>query len=193
MCMIHINDDISRWSIDEFHRIQKITDEDEKTKQIELMHEFLGKVWDYEQYVAEYDMYEKLGARNMEFKKSDLSCKELESIWNQTFTNKLTQKEKDDISFNQYMWHVFSYEKIDCLKGIDAKNAFNMANKDKVYLFYPQLKLAYVISNANDLNVNDLRTCSEVYVMDIENRLTFVYTHEGGEFVYFYEITNKVI
>lgn len=185
--MVHINGDIIRWSINERNRIEEIIDDDEKINQIKLLDETLQKVWDYEQHLAEYNMHQKMSVRNMNFKKSDLSCKELEAIWNHTFANKLSQKEKTDISFNTYMWHVFSYAKLDSLKGINAKNAFNMANKDKVYFFYPQLELAYVISNAHNLEANDFKDTYDVYVMDIKNKWTFVYTHEGEEFTYFYE------
>ena len=56
--------------------------------------------------------------------------------YQKTFFSNLTEKDKEKIYFNQYMWHAFSYEKIECLEGEDAINEFAKINENEVYIFF---------------------------------------------------------
>lgn len=65
----------------------------------------------------------------------------LRKQWEDIFANHLSVKEKRDIYLYDddgacgYLWHLFSYEKSECLKGEEAEQAFNDEQKKLVIFF----------------------------------------------------------
>ncbi|WP_244874609.1 DUF4275 family protein [Caldibacillus debilis] len=49
--------------------------------------------------------------------------------WEGTFAGAISPQEKQSIDFGQFLWHVFSYEKLPCLEGKTAMRAFHEENR----------------------------------------------------------------
>ena len=100
-----------------------------------------------------------------------------------TFFSNLTEKDKKEIYFNQYMWHAFSYDKIRCLKGEDAINEFEKMSKNEVYIFFEHDD---VVLEEKNITLNklfeSLENSEEIgydcYVVSKDFTWTFVTTHE---------------
>ncbi len=66
----------------------------------------------------------------------------LRKQWEGSFANHLNDKEKKSIYLHDqgdycgYLWHVFSYEKKNCLKDEQADIAFNKEPKQSCYVFF---------------------------------------------------------
>ena len=117
----------------------------------------------------------------------------LRQTWERFFCSHLSEKEKKDIYLDGFLWHVFSWEKADCLKGKDAIGAFRQVSKEKFTVFYQFINEAYLVEKAWDLRPEDLpyeqdhMDYGDLYVMDWSGRWTFVLTHEPDCGPYFYE------
>ena len=49
--------------------------------------------------------------------------------WERTFAGAISPQEKQSIDFGQFLWQVFSYEKLPCLEGKTAMRAFHEENR----------------------------------------------------------------
>lgn len=110
----------------------------------------------------------------------------LRKQWEDSFANHMNPKEKSAIYLHDnngacgYLWHLFSYEKRDCLKGEEAEQAFNDEKKNSCYIFYQHTDDALILEEAAAFNANDLLGEIDVYVVDKEFNWTYVKTHEVG-------------
>ncbi|HHY25415.1 MAG TPA: DUF4275 family protein [Desulfitobacterium dehalogenans] len=108
----------------------------------------------------------------------------LRKQWENNFANHLSDEEKKNIylwnnsGFCGYLWHLFSYEKRDCLKGEEAEKAFNNENKGSCYIFWEHTDHALILENAYILDSEDLEDEYDIYVVDKEFNWTYVKTHE---------------
>ena len=41
---------------------------------------------------------------------------EIINLWDKTFAQNISEKLKEEINYGQFKWHIFSYEKKECLK-----------------------------------------------------------------------------
>lgn len=110
----------------------------------------------------------------------------LRKQWEDNFANHLSLEEKKDIylynnsGFCGYLWHLFSYEKKDCLQGQEAEKAFNKELKNSCYIFWQHTEYALIVENADILYANDFEDEDDIYVVDKEFHWTYVNTHETG-------------
>lgn len=112
----------------------------------------------------------------------------LRKEWENNFANHLNEKEKkeiyliDDGGFGGYLWHLFSYEKKDYLKGEKAEEAFNNEKKNRCYVFFQHSDYAILLENASTFHTDDLidEIGTDMYIVDKQFRWTFVLTHETG-------------
>jgi len=108
----------------------------------------------------------------------------LRKRWEDNFANHLSIDEKKEIylynndGYCGYLWHVFSYEKRECLIGEEAEQAFNNETKNNCYVFYQRSDDVMILENATDFKASDLKNEIDVYVVDREFTWTFVKTHE---------------
>lgn len=108
----------------------------------------------------------------------------LRKQWEDNFANHMSIKEKkaiylyDNDGFCGYLWHLFSYEKRDCLEGEAAEQAFNTEKKNACYIFYQHIDDALILKEADTFNANDLLDELDVYVVEKEFKWTYVKTHE---------------
>lgn len=108
---------------------------------------------------------------------------EIKEKYIKTFFEQLTTKEKQEIYFEQYMWHAFSYKKIKCIDGEDAINEFAKIEKNEVYIF---LEHDDNIWKCKDITLKKLfellggseEIAYDCYVVDKDFKWTFITTHE---------------
>ena len=106
----------------------------------------------------------------------------LRKKWENNFANNLSDKEKKSIYLydNGYLWHIFSYEKRNCLKEEQADLALNRELKKSCFVFYQHSDEAFILENATTLTAEDLISEEDIYVVDKEFNWTYVRTHETG-------------
>lgn len=104
--------------------------------------------------------------------------------WRESFANHLYTEEQEAIYLDSFLWHLCSYEKVNCLEKEQAIEAFNKLTKKKCTIFYQFTNEAFLIENAKALKVSDLpyrdshMYYSDLYVMDWDYEWTFMMTHE---------------
>jgi hypothetical protein len=100
-----------------------------------------------------------------------------------TFFSNLSKKEKEEIHFEQYMWHVFSYNKVSAKKGTEAIESLRKHNKNEVYVIFQRqqkvleekdITYEQIYNNVLQNNIWD----TDCYIIDKEFKWTFILTHE---------------
>ncbi|MCZ0754975.1 DUF4275 family protein [Anoxybacillus sp. J5B_2022] len=110
----------------------------------------------------------------------------LRKQWEQAFADRISSQEKTSIYFDQFLWHVFSYQKLSCLKETEAMEAFNNEQKDECLIFYQNDDRAYRLIDAKCLRADDLQHEHDLYVVNSSFTWTYVQTHEWFCGPYFY-------
>lgn len=113
---------------------------------------------------------------------------EIIELWDKTFAHNVSRDIKESIYYNQYKWHIFSFEKQDCLKGEEAKQAFDAITKDELYVFYQSKQVIEQYQNAKSLVAVDFDSRNDIYIFDINFTWTYVHTHESNCGPYFYKL-----
>lgn len=100
-----------------------------------------------------------------------------------TFFSNLTEQEKNEIFFEQHMWHAFSYNKVNSKEGIEAIQSLRKHNRNDVYLIFQRKQqvlegknITYEEIYNNVLKNDDWDT--DCYIIDKNFEWTFVLTHE---------------
>lgn len=100
-----------------------------------------------------------------------------------TFFESLTKQEKDEICFEQYMWHAFSYGKVNAIQGFEAIKALRKHKKNDVYVIFQKEEkvleekdITYEQLYNNVLKDDIWHT--DCYIIDKDFKWTFVLTHE---------------
>lgn len=112
---------------------------------------------------------------------------ELRRRWEDAFASHLGPEEKAEIHLYDadgargFLWHLFSYERRDCLQGSAANCAFASQPKDACYLFYQHADDALLLEQATNLSVTDLGHEADIYAVDSQFTWTYVITHETGQ------------
>ncbi|MFJ2045452.1 DUF4275 family protein [Paenibacillus taichungensis] len=118
-------------------------------------------------------------------------CEESEEIiqkWDNTFAKNISEEVKEAIYYSQYKWHMFSYEKQDCLTDNAARDAFNAENKNELYVMYQHTPFIQIFQNANNVIAEDFDSEQDIYIFDQEFTWTYVHTHESRCGPYFYKV-----
>ena len=84
----------------------------------------------------------------------------LRKKWEDSFANHLSDKEKKSIYLYDkdggFLWHIFSYEKRNCLQEEKADISFERESKKSCYVFYQHSDEAFILENATALTADDL-------------------------------------
>lgn len=118
----------------------------------------------------------------------------LRERWKKVF---LSGVNTDDIYIDQYLWHVFSYGRLEAVTGAKAKECLDKACSDTLYIFLNdsngyEKDICYKLEKASAFNPEILNCYSDVYVTDEDFTWTYVKTHED-EYCgpYFYNRVTK--
>ena len=170
-------------------KIDKINDEVEKQKHIDLMDDIIDRVNEYDYCVDDYNkllLKEEMKSRGILFTNSRYNVSQLKEKWEKAFTQELTEEIKDKIYFDQYMWHVFSNNKLESKVEGTARSAFDQKKKNSVFVFYQRKEEAFYIECARNLKASDFDLDEDVYILDADYKWTYVHTHESTCGPYFY-------
>jgi len=106
----------------------------------------------------------------------------IREIYIKKFFSILTNKEKNEIYFDQYMWHAFSYEKVECKKNDEAVEALGKLISNEVYIIFQKHGEVLEAKNITfDKIVKKIKSNvweSDCYIIDKKFKWTFVFTHE---------------
>lgn len=107
--------------------------------------------------------------------------------WESEFTKTIPKEMKKEISFEAFLWHVFSYEVLDCIEKEDSIVAFNNMKKENCFAFYQHLDLVYKLENASSITAADFENEQDIFVVDEDYSWTYIHTHETECGPYFYK------
>ncbi|MFJ8063937.1 DUF4275 family protein [Psychrobacillus sp. NPDC096426] len=108
----------------------------------------------------------------------------LREKWRECFANHLSAEEQNSIGMDGFLWHLCSWEKVECLEKEAAEAAFIKQLKQKCTIFYQFINEAYLLENAKTLTIEDLpydqlnMYFGDIYIMDWNGNWTFIMTHE---------------
>lgn len=99
------------------------------------------------------------------------------------FFSNLTDEEKKDIYFEDFIWHAFSCNKVKSVEGTVAIEKFKKHNKNNVYILFQNKDVVLEKNNITyeeliDIIKEDIWDNMDCYVIDREFNWTFVCTHE---------------
>ena len=176
--------------IAEMKRIEMLEDENEKKIRYDLLDHIIDSINEYEGHLADYEYQQKrrkMKERGIEFvplsKKDSLIRK-----WGRLFASGIEPGKKQQIFYNQFRWHLFSYKVLPALEPGKARQAFNRCKKSEVYVFYQWKDEAYEIRNSSKLKSSNFDRDDDVYLFDPIEKWTYVHTHEVDCGPYFYKI-----
>ena len=100
--------------------------------------------------------------------------------------------DRDTVFYDQFRWHLFSYEKLPAKSGDDAREALNEKNSQRLHLFWQNEDDAWEMRNAFDLDAADVDAMAEaagsdLYIFDAEGCWTYVITHEAACGPYYFQ------
>ena len=109
----------------------------------------------------------------------------LRQQWRESFASHLSTEEQNAIGMDGFLWHLCSWEKVDCLEKEEAKAVLKKLLKQKCFIFYQFIDEAYLLENAKTLTIEELpydqyyADYGDIYVVDWEYEWTFMMTHES--------------
>ncbi len=141
--------------------------------------------------IQHYNVFEKeLERNNIKYKRlnkdriDDNPSNYFRKRWSDTF---LANVDIKDINIDQFLWHVFSSERLKALEGFDANKKLNKVKKDIRYMFLNNSNLCYRLENTDLFDIRSIMSLCDVYITDENFTWTYVYPHEAGLFgPYFY-------
>ena len=107
----------------------------------------------------------------------------LREQWRINFASHLSNEEQKLIGMDGFLWHLCSWGKANCLEKDEAIVAFKKQSKVKCTIFYQFIDEAYLVQNAETLNVEELpydkshMYYGDIYIMDWNLNWTFIMTH----------------
>ncbi len=178
----------------EEQEIETLTDPIEADEREKLLEEINEKVLDYNAHINAYNYAQhckSIEARGLIFK--PISKRTATRKWDAFFASSISQEEKRKIYYNNFKWHMFSYEKIEALKGDEATCAFDCCEKESAYVFIQCTDEAWRIENAQlltsaDLGVDYSFERADVYIFDVNGKWAYARTHESDCGPYFLRI-----
>lgn len=98
-------------------------------------------------------------------------------------------------NLNEFLWYLFSSEKVDYLVKKEAALAFDKVNKQYCYIFFQESEDVLQVEYASSMNAKDLSNVTgeyiDVYVVDKGFNWTYVIPHEEDWGPYFYRKKSK--
>lgn len=136
--------------------------------------------------MAKTKLTEILQKRSIQYTEIGKWGKYLRGVWAKEFAEVISSDEREKIYMDHFLWHLFSYKKVEALEKDLARHAFDKEVKDRVYVFYQHLDLAYLIENTKDIIAEDFKDEQDIYIVDTKFEWTYVNTHESACGPYFH-------
>ncbi|WP_058303080.1 DUF4275 family protein [Gorillibacterium timonense] len=114
-------------------------------------------------------------------------AQDLIDTWDRAFAENISEETKESIHYDEFKWHMFSYEKQDCLKEEEARAAFNAMPKDELYGMVQRSPSVFRYENAGKVLASDFDSEQDIYLFDMNLTWTYVHTHESDLGPYFFK------
>ena len=177
----------------ESNKSQNLTDHAEIVTRQEMLAEIMELTRDYYEHVNEYDYKQfckELMERGIHF--SPVNDRTTKARWTKLFAAPVSKEDRKKVYFEQYRWHLFSFELLKALSDDEARAAFDDEPKDSVYLFWQHTDKAYLVENAHLFKAEDFDhdfiPFSDFYLFSPEGKWTYIHTHESMCGPYFYKL-----
>lgn len=89
--------------------------------------------------------------------------------------------------YNNYLWHLFSYEYIKCIEDDFAVQQYLNIDKNVCYILLDYENLCFKIDRIDLLDINFINTVNDIYITDVDFTWTYVHTHELQCGPYYYK------
>ncbi|MET4560195.1 hypothetical protein ABIA69_001339 [Lysinibacillus parviboronicapiens] len=119
------------------------------------------------------------------------ACEEPQAIltaWDSIFAKNINEETRQSIFYEQFKWHIFSYEQQACLKRDEARKAFDDVAKDELFVLYQCMPNVHQFSAAQHVVAADFDSQQDIYIVNRDFTWTYVHTHEEQCGPYFYNI-----
>lgn len=93
----------------------------------------------------------------------------------------------DSRKYTPYLWHIFSFEFLNCETEDTAKNLFNQENKKSCVIVSNVDDIAYHLENAESIMAKLLEQFVDVTITASDFSWTYTKTHEEMCGPYFYK------
>ena len=177
----------------ESNKSQNLTDHAEIVTRQEMLSEIIELTRDYYEHVNEYDYKQfckELMERGIHF--SPVNDRTTKARWTKLFAAPVSKEDRKKVYFEQYRWHLFSFELLKALSDDEARAAFDAEPKDSVYLFWQHTDQAYLVENAHLFKAEDFDhdfiPFSDFYLFSPKGKWTYIHTHESMCGPYFYKL-----
>jgi predicted metal-binding protein len=170
------------WINKQISRVSSLTQENDMALQQNKLLDIIDKVnelYELEWCRLEKELKKDLHNRSMLIQTCEDTADNLKKLWENIFAKTLSKTEKELIHMDQYLWHIFSYKKVNCLENDVARDTFDLCKKTQVYVFFQNEDITYLYQNAAKLKSTDFDMLQDVYVVDKDFKWTYVYTHEA--------------
>ncbi len=174
----------------EIEDINKLSDEFERDIRLQFVYDIIEKINDYNEHTSKYEYIRKrqeIENRGVIFVPQS-KPNNIKSKWTRLFASTVGSDVKKEIGYENYKWHIFSFEKVKALTNSKARQAFNKCKKCNVYLFYQHKDEAFYIENPHLLKSSDFDSEDDIYIFDTIRKWTYVHTHEVQCGPYFYRL-----
>lgn len=111
----------------------------------------------------------------------------IKNLWDNTFAENINEEMRESIHYHKFRWHIFSYEKQECLKEVAARKAFDVVPKDEIYVMYQELPYVIQYKEAHKVIAADFDSQQDIYIFDKNFTWTYIHTHESTCGPYFYK------
>lgn len=179
--------------IQESNKSQTLSDNAEIVARQEMLSDIMEAVREYYEHVNSYDYKQfckELPERGIRF--TPVNASTTKAKWTKLFAASISKKDRKQVHFEQYKWHLFSFELLDALTEDTARTTFNAQTKDVVYLFRQHTDKAYLVENAHLLKAEDFDhdfiPHPDIFLFDPKGKWTYIHTHEPNCGPYFYKL-----
>ena len=133
---------------------------------------------------------ELLKERGLQF--IPVNDRSIKTKWTKLFAASVSKEDRKKVHFEQFRWHLFSFNLLEALTNDDARAAFDAEPKDTVYLFWQHTEKAYLVENAHLFKAEDFDhdfiPHPDFYLFNPERKWTYIHTHEIMCGPYFYKL-----
>ena len=119
--------------------------------------------------------------------------KYIEKKWLEAFAVNVDKEslEKYVYDYGNYLWHIFSWELVPCLKGDDARKAFDSLKYDKAIMFCSGYAdngaIIADLKETGKITSKQAEKIDDVYITAEDFSWTYVHTHEEMCGPYFFK------
>ncbi len=79
----------------------------------------------------------------------------LRKQWEHHFASSISDSEKKSIFLDEFLWHIFSYEKVACFHNDEAKKVFHNEKKNQCFVFYQHSNDALILERPQNISAAD--------------------------------------